>query len=216
MVLYFQTNDSSSVVSFRTSCGLYKKFCLVCRWELGGRFLCHQNDRSSRTSVSGEWERSLTGPDPAVYTFILSLKCRRTERMQFVLVPCFLVSVEWNFYWALVKHLLSYLLPISISDKRSTSVKALLLVYIQKKTVQNEVLICFTAKFLIWNTQDTFPFLPQLRFSGVLVKWQRFFAFLAAQQRTDGIQLLEQRLELKQTQVKGFIVPLILAIISVL
>lgn len=41
------------------------KFCLVCRWELGGRFLCHQNDRSSGTSVSGRWERRLTGPGPA-------------------------------------------------------------------------------------------------------------------------------------------------------
>lgn len=41
----------------------------------------------------------------------------------------------------------------------------------------------------------------QLRFSGVLVKWQRFFAFLAAQQGKDGTEVLEQRLELRQTQV---------------
>lgn len=41
----------------------------------------------------------------------------------------------------------------------------------------------------------------QLRFSGVLVKWRRLFAFLAAQQGKDGVEVLEQRLELSQTQV---------------
>lgn len=35
-----------------------------CRWELGGGFLCHQNDRSGRTSVSGRWERSGKGSCP--------------------------------------------------------------------------------------------------------------------------------------------------------
>eukprot|EP00066_Takifugu_rubripes_P008781 XP_003975246.1 PREDICTED: proline dehydrogenase 1, mitochondrial-like [Takifugu rubripes] len=39
-----------------------------------------------------------------------------------------------------------------------------------------------------------------LRFSGVLVKWRRFFAFLAAQQGQDGMEVLEQSLELRQTQ----------------
>ncbi|XP_017290214.1 proline dehydrogenase 1, mitochondrial [Kryptolebias marmoratus] len=39
-----------------------------------------------------------------------------------------------------------------------------------------------------------------LRFSEVLVKWQRFFTFLASQQEKDGIEALEQRLELSQLQ----------------
>uniref|UniRef100_A0A8C4F0B8 Proline dehydrogenase n=1 Tax=Dicentrarchus labrax TaxID=13489 RepID=A0A8C4F0B8_DICLA len=37
-----------------------------------------------------------------------------------------------------------------------------------------------------------------LQFSEVLVKWQRFFSFLASQQGKDGMEALEQRLELKQ------------------
>lgn len=41
----------------------------------------------------------------------------------------------------------------------------------------------------------------QLLFSAVLVKWQRLFAFLAAQQGQDGMEALEQSLELRQTQV---------------
>lgn len=86
------------------------KFCLVCRWELGGRFLCHQNDRSSGTSVSGRRERTLTDPDPAVYTFILSHPD---------LVSCFPVSVEWNFHWTLEKHLFGFSRrsPVTFSDK---------------------------------------------------------------------------------------------------
>nr|XP_046241466.1 proline dehydrogenase 1, mitochondrial [Scatophagus argus] len=39
-----------------------------------------------------------------------------------------------------------------------------------------------------------------LLFSEVLVKWQRFFTFLASQQGKDGMEALEQRLELKQLQ----------------
>ncbi|XP_040010463.1 proline dehydrogenase 1, mitochondrial [Xiphias gladius] len=39
-----------------------------------------------------------------------------------------------------------------------------------------------------------------LKFSEVLVKWQRFFTFLASQQGKDGMEALEQRLELKQLQ----------------
>lgn len=37
-----------------------------------------------------------TDPDPAVYTLILSHKCKRTENMDPVLVSCFPVNVEWN------------------------------------------------------------------------------------------------------------------------
>ncbi|XP_037536155.1 proline dehydrogenase 1, mitochondrial [Nematolebias whitei] len=39
-----------------------------------------------------------------------------------------------------------------------------------------------------------------LRFSEVLVKWQRFFTFLASQQGKNGMEALEQRLELSQLQ----------------
>ncbi|XP_077378163.1 proline dehydrogenase 1, mitochondrial [Festucalex cinctus] len=39
-----------------------------------------------------------------------------------------------------------------------------------------------------------------LQFSEVLVKWRRFFSFLAAKQCKDGIDVLEQRLDLKQMQ----------------
>ncbi|XP_040899185.1 proline dehydrogenase 1, mitochondrial [Toxotes jaculatrix] len=39
-----------------------------------------------------------------------------------------------------------------------------------------------------------------LQFSEVLVKWRRFFAFLASQQGKDGMDALEQRLELKLLQ----------------
>lgn len=44
----------------------------------------------------------------------------------------------------------------------------------------------------------------KLQFSEVLVKWQRFFTFLASQQGKDGMEALEQRLELKQLQVEFF------------
>uniref|UniRef100_A0A4W5Q0X5 Proline dehydrogenase n=1 Tax=Hucho hucho TaxID=62062 RepID=A0A4W5Q0X5_9TELE len=40
-----------------------------------------------------------------------------------------------------------------------------------------------------------------LQFSEVLVKWRRFFSFLAAQQGRDGMEALEQRLELQPLQV---------------
>ncbi|XP_076586926.1 proline dehydrogenase 1, mitochondrial isoform X2 [Chaetodon auriga] len=39
-----------------------------------------------------------------------------------------------------------------------------------------------------------------LQFSEVLVKWRRFFTFLALQQGKDGMQALDQKLELKQLQ----------------
>ncbi|KAK6313493.1 hypothetical protein J4Q44_G00168400 [Coregonus suidteri] len=39
-----------------------------------------------------------------------------------------------------------------------------------------------------------------LQFSEVLVKWRRFFSFLAAQQGRDGMEALEQRLELQPLQ----------------
>nr|XP_004566773.1 proline dehydrogenase 1, mitochondrial isoform X2 [Maylandia zebra] len=39
-----------------------------------------------------------------------------------------------------------------------------------------------------------------LQFSEVLVKWRRFFTFLASQQGKDGLEALEQRLELTQLQ----------------
>ncbi|XP_042344803.1 proline dehydrogenase 1, mitochondrial [Plectropomus leopardus] len=39
-----------------------------------------------------------------------------------------------------------------------------------------------------------------LQFSEVLVKWRRFFTFLASQQGNDSMEALEQRLELKQMQ----------------
>ncbi|XP_029366352.1 proline dehydrogenase 1, mitochondrial isoform X1 [Echeneis naucrates] len=39
-----------------------------------------------------------------------------------------------------------------------------------------------------------------LKFSEILVKWQRFFTFLASQQGKDGLEALEQRLELRQLQ----------------
>ncbi|KAM4615724.1 proline dehydrogenase 1, mitochondrial [Polymixia lowei] len=39
-----------------------------------------------------------------------------------------------------------------------------------------------------------------LRFSEVLVKWRRFFSFLAAQQGKDGEEALEQKLQLQQLQ----------------
>ncbi|KAM7391201.1 hypothetical protein PAMP_021908 [Pampus punctatissimus] len=39
-----------------------------------------------------------------------------------------------------------------------------------------------------------------LQFSEVLMKWRRFFSFLASQQGKDGMEALEQRLELKQLQ----------------
>ncbi|KAM7415743.1 hypothetical protein PAMA_018010 [Pampus argenteus] len=39
-----------------------------------------------------------------------------------------------------------------------------------------------------------------LQFSEVLMKWRRFFSFLASQQGKDGLEALEQKLELKQLQ----------------
>lgn len=41
----------------------------------------------------------------------------------------------------------------------------------------------------------------QLQFSEVLVKWRRFFSFLAAKQGKDGVEVLEQKLDLEQLQV---------------
>ncbi|KAL0194027.1 hypothetical protein M9458_012323, partial [Cirrhinus mrigala] len=44
-----------------------------------------------------------------------------------------------------------------------------------------------------------------LQFSEVLVKWRRFFSFLAAKQGKDGVEVLEQKLDLEQLQVRiGF------------
>uniref|UniRef100_A0A673IDM8 Proline dehydrogenase n=1 Tax=Sinocyclocheilus rhinocerous TaxID=307959 RepID=A0A673IDM8_9TELE len=40
-----------------------------------------------------------------------------------------------------------------------------------------------------------------LQFSEVLVKWRCFFSFLAAKQRKDGVEVLEQKLDLEQLQV---------------
>ncbi|XP_051749927.1 proline dehydrogenase 1, mitochondrial isoform X3 [Ctenopharyngodon idella] len=39
-----------------------------------------------------------------------------------------------------------------------------------------------------------------LQFSEVLVKWRRFFSFLAAKQGKDGVEVLEQKLDLEQLQ----------------
>lgn len=44
--------------------------------------------------------------------------------------------------------------------------------------------------------------LSQLQFSEVLVKWRRFFNFLAAQQGKSEMMVLEQKLELEQLQVR--------------
>lgn len=44
-------------------------------------------------------------------------------------------------------------------------------------------------------------FSVQLQFSEVLVKWRRFFNFLAAQQGKSDMMVLEQRLELEQLKV---------------
>lgn len=41
----------------------------------------------------------------------------------------------------------------------------------------------------------------QLEFSEVLVKWRRFFNFLAAQQGKSKMVVLEQKLELEQLKV---------------
>lgn len=41
----------------------------------------------------------------------------------------------------------------------------------------------------------------QLQFSEVLVKWRRFFNFLAAQQGKSDMMVLEQKLELEQLKV---------------
>lgn len=51
---------------------------------------------------------------------------------------------------------------------------------------------------------DMYVFL-KLQLSEVLLKWRRFFTFLASQQGKDGMEALEQRLELKQLQVEFFI-----------
>uniref|UniRef100_A0A8C4GQE6 Proline dehydrogenase n=1 Tax=Dicentrarchus labrax TaxID=13489 RepID=A0A8C4GQE6_DICLA len=56
---------------------------------------------------------------------------------------------------------------------------------------------CIKASGVWWS--DIFLFF-KLQFSEVLVKWQRFFSFLASQQGKDGMEALEQRLELKQMQ----------------
>uniref|UniRef100_A0A8C2CYM2 Proline dehydrogenase n=1 Tax=Cyprinus carpio TaxID=7962 RepID=A0A8C2CYM2_CYPCA len=41
-----------------------------------------------------------------------------------------------------------------------------------------------------------------LQFSEVLVKWRRFFSFLAAKQGKDSVEVLEQKLDLEQLQVR--------------
>lgn len=41
----------------------------------------------------------------------------------------------------------------------------------------------------------------QLQFSEVLVKWRRFFSFLAAKQGMEGMEVLEQKLDLEKLQV---------------
>lgn len=45
------------------------------------------------------------------------------------------------------------------------------------------------------------PLWFKLSFSEILTKWQRFFAFLASQQRKQNLGLLEQKLEVQQLQV---------------
>lgn len=45
------------------------------------------------------------------------------------------------------------------------------------------------------------PVFEQLQFSEVLVKWRRFFNFLAAQQGKSEMMVLEQKLELGQLKV---------------
>ena len=49
-----------------------------------------------------------------------------------------------------------------------------------------------------------FIFSSKLQFSEVLVKWKRFFTFLSSQQGKDGMEALEQKLDLKQLQVEFF------------
>lgn len=44
--------------------------------------------------------------------------------------------------------------------------------------------------------------LSQLQFSEVLVKWRRFFNFLAAQQGKSEMMVLEQKLELEELKVR--------------
>lgn len=48
---------------------------------------------------------------------------------------------------------------------------------------------------------NTVCFSEQLQFSEVLVKWRRFFNFLAAQQGKSEMMVLEQKLELEQLKV---------------
>uniref|UniRef100_A0A3B3DFZ7 Proline dehydrogenase n=1 Tax=Oryzias melastigma TaxID=30732 RepID=A0A3B3DFZ7_ORYME len=58
---------------------------------------------------------------------------------------------------------------------------------------------------------------PQLllQYSEVLMKWQRFFTFLASQQGKDGMEAVEQRLELTQLQVETLLA-LLLQLIDIL
>lgn len=45
------------------------------------------------------------------------------------------------------------------------------------------------------------PVFEQLQFSEVLVKWRRFFNFLAAQQGQSEMTVLDQKLDLEQLKV---------------
>lgn len=53
-----------------------------------------------------------------------------------------------------------------------------------------------------------FIFPSKLQFSEVLMKWKRFFTFLSSQQGKDGMDALEQKLDLKQLQVEFFLLRL--------
>lgn len=85
MVLYFQTNISSPLVPFRTSCGLYENSV----WFVGGSSVGGFSAIKMTALAGPQFLVGLTDPDPAVYTFILSHPD---------LVSCFPVSVEWNFH----------------------------------------------------------------------------------------------------------------------
>lgn len=88
---------------FRTSCGLYKS----CVWFVGG---------SSVGGFSAIKMTALAGPQFLVGRRTV-LWYENRENGVPVLVFRFLVSVVWNFYWTLLKHLLCYLLPISFFDR---------------------------------------------------------------------------------------------------
>lgn len=69
-----------------------------------------------------------------------------------------------------------------------------------KMSMHNVNLTDTLAEGMWWT--DIFFFFLKLQFSEVLVKWRRFFTFLASQQGKDDMEALEQRLELKQLQVE--------------